>query len=501
MTGGPAPLQGVPLLLSALAISVVAFIEVLDMTIVNVAVPAIAGDLGVSPNEATWAISSYAMAAAAVQPLTGWLTKRFGQVRLFIGAAVLFTLASLLCSLAWDLASLVGFRLVQGFVSGPMLPLSQALMLASFPSSKRGMALGVWAGTILSAPVFGPIVGGWITDNWSWRACFYINLPIGVFSVAVLWALLRQYDSQPTMEPVDAGGAVLLIVGVASVQFLLDHGNQEDWFASPLIRGLAVMAALALALFAVWERYERYPVIDFSLFRQRSFVVAVIGGAVAHGAFFGSTVLHPLWMQTAVGYTATQAGMALVGYGVAAMITSLVFGALIYRIPTRVSVNAGLLMFVLGAVLQARLTLESGFADHFWARVPQGFGITVFQMCMTSLALSQLPERQYPAATGVMMFSRVLAGSMVVALSVWLWELRAKVHYSLLAEGYNPVTAVGIEMPSALATWQLPLLDHLAQARAQSQAFADLCWLYAAVFAALMLWMLAAPDARRVAGA
>lgn len=472
------------------------------MSIVNVAIPSIAGGLGASATESTWAISSYAMAAAAMQPLTGWLSKRLGQVRLFVISTILFTLASLLCGIAWNMGSLVAFRLLQGVVSGPMLPLSQALMLAIFPASKRGMALGIWAGTILVAPIFGPILGGWLSDNWSWRTCFYINLPIGLLSATALIIHMGKHDDQSQRGPVDTTGALLLIVGVAALQFMVDHGNQEDWFTSPLINGLACVALLALVLFGVWERYERYPIIDFSLFRYRSFTIALIGGGISYGAFFASMVLHPLWMQTTLGYSATQAGLAVSGYGVAAMVTALVYGAFIQRIPFHASALFGLAMFIFGAVLQTQLTQESPFSQHFWARVPQGFGIAIFQMCMTSLSLSEVPVNQYPAATGLQTFARVLTGSMATALSVWLWNDRTQVHHYLLAEGVTPLSTSSIQMPLDLAhITSLEQLNNLANRQASSLAFTDVCWLTIVIFLLLMLLMLMAPRKHSQTGA
>jgi DHA2 family multidrug resistance protein len=495
------PLKSLTLALSATAICAIAFAEVLDMTIVNVAVPSIAGEFGASTSEGTWVITSYAMSAAAVLPLTGWLTKRLGQVRLFVLASVIFTCASVLCGMARSLDSLVAFRILQGVVSGPLVPLSQSLMLVSFPPAQRGMALGIWAATVLTAPIMGPIAGGWLTDNWSWRACFYINVPVGLFSATALWVLLRHRDNPPMRERVDWLGAALLIIGVVTLQLMMDHGNQDAWFESTFIAGLAAASLVSLALFATWERFERFPIMDFSLLRLPVFTVPLITSSLGNGASMASMVVHPLWLQSVCGYTASMAGLAVAGFGAAAMITSLAFGLVIQRVPLRATAVLGLLMFIWGAWLLSRLTMESSFTDHFWARVPQGIGLPLFQMSTTRWWTSHLPEHRFPAAASMMAFLRTLCAALATALAIWLWDFRSAIHHSALAETINSVSLANQPLLSgprdpASAFQSIAMLDRVAQLKARTLAFVDVNVATAVLFFMLiiMLWLTVSPS-------
>src|SRR5271170_1741355 len=247
------PLHGGKLLLLTVAIATASFMEILDMTIVNVSVPAISGSLGTSNSEGTWVISSYMLAAAVMQPLSGWIARRFGEVRTFVTSVCLFMVFSAICGLATSLPMLVAARLVQGFVSGPMMSVAQAILLRNYSIERRGVALASWSMVIMIAPICGPIIGGWITDNLSWPWLFYINLPVGAFSAVATWALLRHRESKIVKLPIDVVGLALLVIGVGSLQFMLDNGNEKDWFNSPVILGAAVTALVAIAFLIPWE--------------------------------------------------------------------------------------------------------------------------------------------------------------------------------------------------------------------------------------------------------
>src|SRR5450755_2671634 len=267
------PLHGGKLLFLTAAIATATFMEILDMTIVNVSVPAISGSLGVSTSEGTWAVSSYMLAAAVMQPLSGWIARRFGEVRTFVSSILLFMVFSAICGLSTSLPMLVGARLIQGFVSGPMMSVAQAILLRNYPIEKRGMALGLWSMVIMIAPIFGPIIGGWITDNLSWPWLFYINLPVGAFSAAASWSILRHRESKTIKLPIDAVGLALLVIGVGSLQFMLDNGNEKDWFNSPVILTAAATAVIAIAFFIPWELTDKHPVVDLHLLAKRNFRV------------------------------------------------------------------------------------------------------------------------------------------------------------------------------------------------------------------------------------
>ena len=292
------PIRGPLLWVLTLSLSLAMFMNVLDTSIANVAIPALSGDLGVSPSEGAWVITSFAVSTAIAVPLTGWLAKRFGEVRLFVASTLLFTLFSWLCGLASSLSMLVVFRVLQGAAAGPMIPLSQSLLLANYPQEKKGLALALWSMTTVVAPIFGPILGGWITDNISWPWIFYINIPVGLASGYATWRLLRSHETKTHKLPIDTVGLGLLVIGVGALQLLLDKGNELDWFGSQLIVTLAVVSAVSLSFFVAWELTEKHPVVDLTLFKGRNFAAGTVAITFAYMTFFGSVVIFPLWLQT-----------------------------------------------------------------------------------------------------------------------------------------------------------------------------------------------------------
>src|ERR1700761_9137588 len=305
------PLHGGPLVLLTIAVAFSTFMEILDTTIVNVAVPHIAGSLGVSSSEGTWAISSYSLASAIMQPLTGWIARRFGEVRAFCISVILFVLMSMLCGLATTMPMLVVARLLQGAGSGPMVALSQALLLNNYPPERRGIALAIWAMTVVVAPIFGPILGGWITDNYSWSWIFFINIPVGAFALLVTFTLLRGRESKKVKVKLDVLGLFLLAVGVGCLQFMLDNGNDYDWFSSNMILVLAIIAFICITFLIAWELMHDKPVVNLHLFKRRNFAVGVTCLTIGMFAFFGGTVVLPNWLQEVMSYTATWAGFAV----------------------------------------------------------------------------------------------------------------------------------------------------------------------------------------------
>ncbi|MEO7160155.1 MAG: DHA2 family efflux MFS transporter permease subunit, partial [Polaromonas sp.] len=286
----PAPLEGSARVWGTIALSAATFMNVLDTSIANVSLPAIAGDLGVSATQGTWVITSFAVANAIAVPLTGFLTQRFGQVRLFMTSVLLFIMASWLCGLAPNMTTLIAFRALQGFVAGPMIPLSQTLLLASYPRVLAGLAMAMWAMTTLVAPVMGPLLGGWITDNISWPWIFYINIPVGLMAAGITWAIYHKRESKTRKVPIDAVGLALLVLWVGSLQLMLDKGKELDWFHSWQIIAMAVVAVVGLAFFLIWELTEEHPVVDLSLFKRRNFWAGALATAVGYGLFFGNVV-------------------------------------------------------------------------------------------------------------------------------------------------------------------------------------------------------------------
>ncbi|HEV7832257.1 MAG TPA: DHA2 family efflux MFS transporter permease subunit, partial [Caballeronia sp.] len=382
------PLEGAKLVIGTIAVSLAVFMNVLDTSIANVSIPSISGDLGVSSDQGTWVITSFAVANAISVPLTGWLTQRFGQVRLFMTSIVLFVLASWLCGLAPTLPFLLAARVLQGAVAGPMIPLSQTLLLASYPRAKAPMALSMWSMTTLIAPVAGPILGGWISDNISWPWIFYVNIPVGFVAAIATFMIFRDRDSVIRRAPIDTVGLSLLVLWVGSLQIMLDKGKDLDWFNSTTIVVLTLIAVIALAFFIVWELTAEHPVVDLSLFKLRNFTGGTIALAIGYGLYFGNLVLLPLWLQTDIGYTATNAGLVLAPVGLFAVLLSPVVGKFLPRIDPRKIATVAFLVFALVFWMRSRYTTGVDTFSLMLPTVIQGIGMAGFFIPLVSITLS-----------------------------------------------------------------------------------------------------------------
>lgn len=428
------PLHGTPLALLTIAIAFATFMEVLDVTIVNVSVPHIAGSLGVSPQEGTWAISSYSLASAIMQPLSGWIGRRFGEVRAFCASTVLFVLMSMFCGLAQSMPMLVVGRLLQGAGSGPMVALSLSLLLNNYPDAKKGLALALWAMTVVVAPIFGPILGGWLTDNYSWPWIFYINAPIGILAAIVTWTLLRDRESKIVRTPIDKVGLALLVIGVGCLQFMLDNGNDKDWFASPLILALGLIALVCLVFLVAWELTDKHPVVDLHLFTSRNFTIGVLAMSFGYFAFFGINVVFPLWLQVDLDYTATWAGLAAAPVGILAFLMSPVIGKNIQKLELRSVVTFSFIVFGLTSLWFASFPSNASFGQFVLPRFLMGIGIPCFFIPLNQVILSGLKPEQLASASGLSNFFRTIAGSISTAVSVTIWQHRSDYHHAMLAE-------------------------------------------------------------------
>jgi len=435
----PAPLTGAQLMLGTLALSLATFMNVLDSSIANVSIPSIAGDLGVSPNQGTWVITSFGVANAISVPLTGWLTQRFGAVKLFTMSILLFVITSFLCGFAPSLELLVFFRILQGLVAGPMIPLSQTLLLASYPPAKAGIALALWGVTTLVAPVAGPLLGGWITDNISWPWIFYINLPVGLFSAVLTWNIYKTRETTVRKLPIDTVGLSLLVIWVGALQLMLDKGKELDWFASNLILGLACIALVTFIIFLIWELTEEHPVVDIRLFKGRNFAFGALSLSIAYGLFFGNVVLMPLWLQQFMGYTATSAGMALAPVGIFAILLTPLVGKKVAQWDPRIMSTGAFIVFAVVLWLRAQFTTDTDFNHILFPTLLQGAAMAFFFIPLTTLTLAGLPPNKIPAAAGLSNFVRIMAGAMGTSIVTTLWESRAALHHSHLTEPLSQV--------------------------------------------------------------
>jgi DHA2 family multidrug resistance protein len=438
----PPPLQGSQLLLGSVALALATFMNVLDTSIANVSIPAIAGDMGVSPNQGTWVITSFAVSNAISVPLTGWLTQRFGQVRLFVTSVLLFVLASILCGMAPSIQLLIAARVIQGAVAGPMIPLSQALLLNSYPKEKSGTALGIWSITTLIAPVIGPILGGWISDNYSWPWIFLINIPIGLGAAYVIWKLYHKRESVTRKLPIDGIGLGLLVLWVGSLQVMLDKGKELDWFNSSTITTLAVSAFVGFVFFLIWELTEKHPIVDLTLFKRRNFWTGVIAFSLAYGTFFGNLVILPLWLQTQMGYTATDAGWVLAPVGLLAVLLTPIVGKNLNKWDPRWAASAGFASFALVFFMRSHFTTGIDITGLMIPTILQGIPMALFFVPLTAIILSGLPPERIPAASGLANFCRMLLGGFGSSIATTLWDRRSSVHHAQLTEAanvYNPL--------------------------------------------------------------
>ncbi|MCW7537630.1 DHA2 family efflux MFS transporter permease subunit [Aquabacterium sp. A7-Y] len=493
----PPPLQGGSLVLGTLALSLATFMNVLDSSIANVSLPAIAGDLGVSPSQGTWVITSFGVANAISVPLTGWLTQRFGAVRLFTASVLLFVLASWLCGFAPSLELLIAFRVLQGLVAGPMIPLSQTLLLSSYPKSKAGSALGMWAMTTLVAPVMGPLLGGWITDNVSWPWIFYINVPVGLLAAAITWRIYARRETPTRKLPVDGVGIALVVLWVGALQMMLDKGKELDWFHSEEIIAYAVVAAIGFVVFLAWELTEEHPIVDLRLFGRRNFALGSLTLAVAYGLFFGNVVLLPLWLQQYMGYTATAAGMALAPVGLLAILLTPLVGRNVSKVDPRWLATVAFLGFGLVLWMRSHFTSQADMGTILVPTLMQGAAMAFFFIPLNTIVLSGLAPERIPAASGLSNFVRITAGAMGTSLSTTVWESRATLHHAHLAERLPATDPVLQETMARLAAAGLSpeqaaaqinrLMDQQAFTRAADDIFLASAFLFITLIA--MLWL------------
>jgi len=491
-----APLTGARLAVGTIALSLATFMNVLDTSIANVSLPAIAGDLGVAPDQGTWVITAFAVSNAISLPLTGWLTRRLGQVRLFTLSIVLFVVSSFLCALAPSLGLLILFRVMQGAVAGPMIPLSQSLLLASYPRARAGTALAMWAMTTLVAPVVGPVLGGWITDNISWPWIFYINVPVGAVAGFATWSIYRTRETPTARAPIDGVGLGLLVIWVGALQILLDRGKDLDWFHSGQIVTLAAVAVVGCALFLVWELTEAHPIVDLSLFRRRNYWTATLSTSLAYGAFFGNVVLLPLWLQQYMGYTATLAGWVLAPVGILAILLTPMVGRSVQRVDPRIFATLAFVIFAWVLFLRARFNTDATLTTVLIPTIIQGAAMAVFFVPLINLALSGLPAERIPAASGLFNFARITAGSFGTSIVTTLWDRRATLHHAQLTEHLSTNSAGGqalsaLQASGFSAEQSLQLLnqqiDRQAFMLSANDIFLASAWLFLTLIAVVWL--------------
>ena len=450
------PLQGGALAMLTLVLSLATFMLVLDSTIANVAIPTIAGDLGASSSQGTWVITSFGVANAISIPITGWLAKHFGEVRLFLIATLLFVLASWLCGIANSLEMLIVFRVLQGAVAGPIIPLSQSLLLNNYPPEKRGMALAFWSMTIVVAPICGPILGGWISDNIHWGWIFFINVPIGLTVVLISWKILEGRESRISHQPVNTVGLILLALGVGALQLMLDQGRELDWFNSTEIVVLTIIAAVGLIALIIWELTDDNPVVDVSLFKSRNFTVGCVSTSLAFLVYSGTVVLIPLLLQQVYNYTATWAGLAAAPVGLLPILLAPIIGKFGNKIDMRILITVSFMVYALTFYWRAvTFEPEMTFMDVALPQFVQGLAVACFFMPLTTITLSGLPPEKMASASSLFNFLRTLAGSIGTSLTTFIWYNREAVHHTQLTEVINPYNPISQQFFQTMGSFGL----------------------------------------------
>jgi len=490
-------LTGNRLVIATVALSLATFMNVLDTTIANVALTTISGDLGVSVSQGTWIITSFGVSNAIAVPLTGWLVGRIGQLRLFLSAVVLFVVLSLLCGMATNLESLLAFRCLQGLVAGPMVPLSQALLLQCYPKAKAGMAIALWSMTTTVAPVMGPVLGGWLTDNISWPWIFYINIPIGLIAAWFTYATLKGRETEPKKLPIDTIGLTLLVLWVGATQIMLDKGKELDWFNSTTIVALAIVAIVTFTFFIIWELTEKHPVVDLTLFKGRNFTTGTIGITLGYAVFFGNLVVIPMWLQNVMGYTATWAGLVTAPIGLFSILLSPIIGRTIHKVDPRLFATFAFFIFALCSFWRGTFSPDISMWDVAATHLVQGFAMATFFIAMTTVILSGLDQQRIPAASGLYNFMRIMAGSFAASVWTTLWENGAIRHHAYLTESVTPYSTATSRFEDSLRGLGLTgeqiyrAVDAEITRQSMILSINDLFWLSGLLFVGLMglIWL------------
>lgn len=492
------PLRTPQLVIITIALALATFMQVLDTTIANVSIPAIAGELGVTSTQGTWIITAFTASNAIAMPLTGWLAKRFGEVKLFVFSTLLFAITSMLCGFAPSYPLLIAARVLQGAVAAPMMPLSQSLLLSNYPHAKKGLALAFWAMTATIGPIAGPLLGGYITDNFSWSWIFYINVPIGILSSFVVWQMLKDRETKTFKFPIDYIGLILLIIGVGALQIMLDKGNELDWFASSEIIALALTTVVCVSFFIVWELFDENPVIDLSLFKNRNFTIGTITLSLGYTVFLGGGVVFPLWLQTQLGYTAFWAGFASASVGIFAFLFSPIVGNNLHRLNLQILVTISFILFAISYFWMANFTTDIDIIQASLPRLVMGVGMAMFFVPLTSIIISEIEPFKIASAMGVVNFLRILGGGLGTSIAVSMWSTRGDYYHAIYSEQITQFSHVTQQFITAIAQTSLSplaLINSIIDQQALTRANDDILLLSGYIFLALivLIWFAKPP--------
>lgn len=491
------PLTGGALFLGALCLAMANFLAILDTTIANVSVSSIAGSLGTSTSQGTYVITSYAVAEAISVPLTGWLSRRFGSIRVFVTCFVLFGIFSILCGVATSMTMLVTFRVFLGLAGGPLMPLSQTLMMRIFPKDKSHAAIGIWSMTTLVAPIMGPILGGILCDQFSWPYIFFVKTPFALVAAFICWKLLNKYETKTVRSKIDKVGLALLVVWVAALQIMLDEGKDHDWFESTRICVLAVVAVIGFIAFLIWELTERNPVVDLKVFRHRGYSMSMLTLSLAFGAFFSISVITPLWLQIYMGYTATISGYSTATMGILAVFLAPLIADLSSKFDPRPFVFVGVMWLGAWTLVRSFGSLDMTFAQISYPMFFQGIGMPLFFVPLTAIALGCVKPSEMESAAGLMNFIRTLSGAFATSMINTSWEHQTRyVHAELAGLTDKAGVATHMMQDSGMGMGQIrSSIDWLLQKQSVMVATNQLFMVIAVIFAvaACIIWFAPKP--------
>jgi len=491
--------------LIAVTVTMATFMEVLDTSVANVALPHIAGSLSAGVDESTWVLTSYLVSNAIILPISPWLGGRIGRKRFYQLCVVLFTVSSLLCGLAPSLGMLIFFRILQGLGGGGLQPTEQAILFESFPVETRGMAAAVYGMGVLFAPIIGTTLGGWITDNYSWRWIFFINLPVGALSIFMTQLVVFDPPYIKALKnkvgKIDAVGLGMVAVGLGFLQIILDKGQREDWFESGFIVRMAICSAIALAFFVIWELRVAHPVVNLRILKDRTFSTGMVLIFMTGFVLYGSIVLLPIYLQSLMGYTAMLSGLVISPGGIATLLLMPVVGGLVSkRVDPRILISVGLIVTAASVLQMAQFNLEAGFANFIWPRIVQGIGLAFLFIPVNTAAFAAMPKEKMNEGTGLFNLMRNLGGSFGIATVATVLSRRQQVHSAHLSEYLNPlnpnfqsriqgvqqfVTGTGSDAATA-PQHSLGLLNGLLERNAAMKAFVDDFWLLGILMLAML---------------
>ena len=453
--------QNAPVALITITVMLGLIMAIIDSTIVNVALNTIGGNLGASVDEVSWVATGYILANVVVMPLNGWLTAYLGRKTFYATSLAVFTIASFLCGTATSITQLIIYRVLQGLGGGALQPTAQAIMFETYPPNKRGAAMAIFGLGAMVGPAIGPTLGGYIVDNATWPLIFYINIPIGIIAFLMTLAFIPNpaFIEKPKAD-VDLFGLALMSTGLASLQYVLERGEHDDWFQSATIFGLSVLAAVTLVWFVVKSLRDKHPLVQLKVFRIRSFSIGNVIGIVTGFGLFGTALILPLFFQTILGFTAFDTGLALLPGAISTAISMLIVGRILNKIDPRMSIALGMLIFAWSCWWLGGLTADAGYWDVFWPRLIQGFGLGALFVPLTTVTLGDVPISDMAGATGVNTLVRQLGGSFGIAILTTLLTHEAAIAQNVLASGVTATHGVPVGSLAAMVQQQATVISY-----------------------------------------